>query len=92
MENCGGKSGCDWNCILRQVTTLIDKTEEALDKGEASWWSDRFTDASNIDSRSRQVSQAVQLEADLTQVVERLRQDINLEAYGKINLKLSHNL
>jgi len=38
-----------------KVTTLIDKTEEALDKGE--------------------VSHAVQLEADLTQVVERLRQE-----------------
>lgn len=37
------------------------------------------------------MSHAVQLEADLTQVVERLRQDINLEAYGeKNNLKLSH--
>ena len=30
-----------------------------------------------------QVSHAVQLEADLTQVVERLRQDINLEANGE---------
>eukprot|EP00438_Fugacium_kawagutii_P000137 Skav213998 [mRNA] locus=scaffold941:61501:68903:+ [translate_table: standard] len=41
--------------VCRSVTTLIDKTEEALDKGE--------------------VSQAVQLEADLTQVVERLRKE-----------------
>eukprot|EP00434_Breviolum_minutum_P030792 symbB.v1.2.027230.t1/scaffold2778.1/size70658/8 len=40
---------------IKEVTTLIDKTEEALDKGE--------------------VSHAVQLEADLTQVVERLRQE-----------------
>lgn len=34
-----------------------------------------------------QVSHAVQLEADLTQVVERLRQDINLEAYEKKQLE-----
>eukprot|EP00913_Durusdinium_trenchii_P019436 g18273.t2 len=38
-----------------KVTTLIDKTEEALDRG--------------------QVSQAAQLEADLSEVVERLRQE-----------------
>eukprot|EP00435_Cladocopium_sp_Y103_P042672 s592_g11.t2 len=38
-----------------KVTTLIDKTEEALDRGE--------------------VSDAMQLEADLAQVVERLRQE-----------------
>lgn len=38
-----------------KVTTLIDKTEEALDRGE--------------------VSDAMQLEADLTEVVERLREE-----------------
>lgn len=40
---------------VEEVTALIDKTEEALDRGE--------------------VSQAVQLEKDLTEVVERLRQE-----------------